>query len=661
MRFYTVGILLAGLAAGAAVEDSGEYEYVVIGSGPGGGTLAANLARGGHSVFLIEAGDDAGETAETSLVEKLPPWFLRASETPGLAWEFFVNHYKDQNQARRDYKYTYKLRNGTYYVGLDPPPEAKPLGIYYPRGSTVGGSSSVNAMFFITPPDRTWDYIAELTKDESWAPENMRKYFEEIENNSYLPSGQPGHGYHGFISATNDKYITSRPGVTRVVKEAMREIEGVKVKSQKQLSEMLRRDVNRIDADRYQKPYVFNPVWHITPRGRRVGARDRVMDTIKARRPDGSPKYPLTLSTHSLATRILFESSSTYHDKPRATGVEYLVGRALYAADSRYNSCKLGKRKIVRASREVIVSGGAFNTPQLLKLSGIGPRKELEKLKIPVVVDLPAVGNYLQDSYEGSVRVHAAIPWENDPYAECRNDSADPCLQQWKRGTGIYTQSLGNVDMLVRSSVSENKDCDIWAFGGAGQSFHGFFPGYSMGTDPNTTFWWSILKMNSGNQAGTVTLRSKNPRDTPLINFNYFQQNGDRDLEAMAEAAELALRILNATGPPRTPFKIIDPTPGISIKQAIKDSAYSHHASSTCRMGPKDDPKYCVDSKFRVNGVKGLRVVDASIFPRTPGAFPVSPTFTVSQKASHLLLAEASKGQQRSQEHGYSRGHDSSY
>lgn len=97
-------------------------------------------------------------------------------------------------------------------------------------------------------------------------------------------------------------------------------------------------------------------------------------------------------------------------------------------------------------------------------------------------------------------------------------------------------------------------------------------------------------------------------------------------------------RVFNATGAPYAPFEIIEPSPEIETKQSIKDNAYSHHVTSTCRMGPKDDPDYCVDPDFNVNGVEGLRVVDASVFPRTPGAFPVVPVFMISQKASHVIL-----------------------
>ncbi|KAI0854781.1 hypothetical protein F4860DRAFT_507953 [Xylaria cubensis] len=640
--------LLTGVVAGLPSAGSGhteEYEYVIIGSGPGGGTLAANLARDGHSVFLIEAGEDKGD----GLLQRAPAYADTNSEHPDQSWAFFVGHYQNDTQARRDWKFTYRLNNGSLYYGLDPPDNAEPLGIFYPRGASVGGSSQANAMNFILPPDNDWEYIAELTGDDSWKAQNMRDHFIQLERNLYTNGEQPGHGYNGYISSNmnNISYVLNRPGFVDMVSSSIQETEGIKVESREQMTELLQRDLSRIDTNRYEQGVVFRFPLHINALRERSSARDYVIDTLNSRTSNGASKHPLTLSTNSLATRVLFDTTG---DRPKAYGVEYLKGEGLYGADRRYNASQTGELKQVTATREVIVAGGAFNTPQILKLSGVGPREELENLDIPVVKDLPAVGNYMQDNYEGPIVVRAATTFsEGNPYANCTfdytNPETDPCYNEWHDShTGAYGEGGAPIAMLYRSSHSENNDTDLFFFGAPGAVFDGHYPGYSQYQAPPETWFWSMVKMQPRNQAGTLRLRSANPRDVPDIQFNFFEQGGDQDLAAMVEGVEHAMRIFDGVSAPYAPFKIVEPSvpgSGVSVEQGVRDLAFGHHVSSTCRMGPKDAEDYCVDSEFRVNGIDGLRVVDASVFPRTPGAFPVAPTFMISYKAYKLLIAEA--------------------
>ena len=190
--------------------------------------------------------------------------------------------------------------------------------------------------------------------------------------------------------------------------------------------------------------------------------------------------------------------------------------------------------------------------------------------------------------------------------------------------------------------MSKTKENDIFLFGSAAGSFHGYYPGFSTERASPTGWFWSVVKMLTGNPRGTVKLRSANPRDVPQIDFNFFAEGEEQDLPALAEGVEFGLRMFNSTGAPYAPFKILEPKPGVELRQSIKDETFGHHATSTCRMGPRGDSDYCVDSKFRVNGVDGLRVVDASIFPQSPGAMPVLPTMLLGQKASETLLEDLS-------------------
>ena len=186
--------------------------------------------------------------------------------------------------------------------------------------------------------------------------------------------------------------VTS-PNVRQVLSGVLREAEGIEVEDAEEIAELLRRDVNRLDTNRYASPLTFALPLAISPTaGRRSSIGRHINDVVGA-------GHPLTTSLHSLVTRILFDRKRGR--QPRAVGVEYMVGEGLYSADRRYNSSQRGELRTVRAKREVIISGGTFNTPQILKLSGIGPRAELERLRIPVVVDLPAVVSCSPNSLPG--------------------------------------------------------------------------------------------------------------------------------------------------------------------------------------------------------------------------------------------------------------------
>jgi choline dehydrogenase len=163
-----------------------------------------------------------------------------------------------------------------------------------------------------------------------------------------------------------------------------RETEGIDVADASEMSKLLLRDLNGIDPRRYENGLMYSTPVAISPDTEaRSGAGIYINQVIDA-------GHPLTVSFHSLATRVLTKNVEN-NKKPQAYGVEYMVGEGLYSADGRYDPEQTGEIRKVHAKHEVIVSGGAFNTPQILMLSGIGPREELEAWNIPVVVDLPAV------------------------------------------------------------------------------------------------------------------------------------------------------------------------------------------------------------------------------------------------------------------------------
>jgi choline dehydrogenase len=185
----------------------------------------------------------------------------------------------------------------------------------------------------------------------------MRKIFERIEKNNYLPVGTAGHGFNGYFE-TNTNKPTSIVQPVLGIMQAIAQNFSLPT-NQSNIAALMTSDANFFDPQRDFKAGIWGLPIHAKANGERYSSRDYIQDTI-------DKKFPLTLSLNSLATRVLFSNSSSCAGKPRATGVEFLQGKSIYKADSRYQSGAKGVLKTAIARKEVILSGGTFNTPQLL-------------------------------------------------------------------------------------------------------------------------------------------------------------------------------------------------------------------------------------------------------------------------------------------------------
>jgi choline dehydrogenase len=199
--------------------------------------------------------------------------------------------------------------------------------------------------------------------------------------------------------------------------------------------------------------------------------------------------------------------------------------------------------------------------------------------------------------------------------------------------------------VVKTSSMSESPDLIMFCLSGM---FTGFFPGFSRVVPTPNTWTWDVLKIRPRQAGGTVELRSSNPQDIPEINFRFFEDGQDNnDLKAMSEGVSLARDINAGVSAPDGPFQELIPGPDINtdkeIEEEVLDQAFSHHASCTCSIGADDDAMACLDSKFMVRGVTGLRVVDASSLPRVIGAFPTLALCLISEKATDVILQDAGK------------------
>ncbi|PWJ91303.1 choline dehydrogenase [Flavobacterium araucananum] len=589
-----------------------KFDYVIVGSGAGGGPLAANLALAGFTVMLLEAGGK-----EASVSYSVPSYAPLAADNEYYRWDFFVRHYKDQKQQEKDPKFV-----------------SSKDGILYPRSSTLGGCTAHNAMITTYPSNSDWEYIQQITGDDSWNPINMRRYFEKIENCRYLDSitaKETGHGTGGWLGVEKAN-ISKAPKDWQLIKtlETCKE-KGFNAEKIGPINENL--DPNAIDVAKDDSSGYFT-VPQSTYDMTRNGSREFVLNVQK--------QFPerLIIETHALASKILFDEK----DDTKAIGIEYLQGAYLYAATPRYNEhCQLTEpeTKRVYVNEEVILACGVFNTPQLLMLSGIGDKEQLEEFDIAIRINLPGVGNNLQDRYEISLINEMQSSFKVNEIAKYSDDPEDdPFLSQWlKHREGPYN-SIGSPLMYMKKSFPEKINPDIILFARTVR-FEGFFPNWFWTFRPiHNQFSWTVLKAHTNNRNGVVKLKSSNPRDTPYINFNSFSDNGE-DLNDLTEGFKFARVLMQDS-----PFKIKEVLPGVEvqsdhdIKEFIKNQAWGHHASCSCPIGADDDKMAVLDSRFRVRGAKKLRVVDASVFPKIPGTFIVTPIYMVSEKASEVIIED---------------------
>ncbi len=601
-----------------------DCDYVIVGSGAGGGTLAARLAEAGMRVVVLEAGGDPRDAPGLPEDYDVPAFHPLASEHPALRWDFFVQHYADGTRQRRD-------------------PKLQPTGIYYPRAGTLGGCTAHNAMILAAPHDSDWDEIAALTNDASWGASAMQPYFQRLESCRYHPVwhalsrlglNPTGHGWDGWLpterampwqvledrrllAAVTESAIAALHGSSRLVR-ALRRL----LQSRLDLNDrrLLRRNADGL---------CFTPL--STNRHQRMGTRERLLD-VAARHPDR-----LRIELHALATRVMFDGN-------RAVGVEYLKGERIYRAHPGASG-RRGEQRVAHARREVILAGGAFNTPQLLMLSGIGRRETLTRQGIAVRLELPGVGRNLQDRYEIGVVNQMARPWRVLDGANFTR--GDKLYGEWLRHkTGMYVSNGATLAVSLRSRP-DLRVPDLFCMALLAD-FKGYFPGYSrVIAERHDYLTWAVLKAHTNNRAGEVTLRSANPRDTPLVNFRYFEEGSDKSGEDL-KAVITALRFVRQMTQELKRDGLIrrEELPGDSVQtdeqlaDYVRNNAWGHHASCSCAIGPRE-ASGVLDTRLRVHGVERLRIVDASVFPRIPGFFIAGAVYMVAEKAADMILQDA--------------------
>ena len=453
---------------------------------------------------------------------------------------------------------------------------------YQPRGKVLGGSSSINAMIYIRGHRWDYDHWASLG-NPGWAYDDVLPYFKKAENNE-----RGTDDYHAVGGPLNVAELRSPLGIGKTFLEAAQ-----------QMQLPLTDDFNGADQEGVG-------AYQVTQKdGRRCSAAAAYL-TPALERPN------LQIVTEAPATNLLLEGR-------KALGVAY-----------RHD----GVAKEVRARRDVIVSGGAFASPQLLLLSGIGPARELRQLGIDVAHELPGVGKNLRDHID-------FISAFKTEYEETIGAtwgmlaSLPSAIAQFRReGRGWLTSNFAETGGFAKSDPSlELPDLQfhfvVSVVDDHARKRH-FARGYSCHV--------CLLRPKS---VGQVSLASADPSVAPLIDPNFLAER--QDLDTMIKGARLMQQILEAPafaphrGEELYPVNIAD---NAALAQAIRDRADTvYHPVGTCKMG--HDHMAVVDAELRVHGMENLRVADASIMPTLIGGNTNAPTIMIGEKAADMIRRAA--------------------
>ncbi len=465
----------------------------------------------------------------------------------------------------------------------EPEPYMNDRRIYHARGKVLGGSSSINGMIFQRGNPLDYERWAADAGMESWDYAHCLPYFKRMEN--CLSGDDVFHGHDGPL-------VLERGPATNPLFEAF-------------FSAAEQAGYPRTDDVNGHRQEGFAPFDRNVHRGRRLSAARAYLHPVMDR-PN------LTVRTRSYATKVLFEGN-------RAVGIRYRRGRA---------------EKEVRG-KEIILCGGAINTPQLLQLSGVGNASELRALGIDEVADLPGVGENLQDHLEVYVQYNCKQPV-----------SVQPALAKWKR------PGIGAKWLFLRSGPAASNHFEGGGFVRSNDEaaypnlmFH-FLPiairydGSAPGGDHG--YQVHIGPMYSDTR-GTVKIRSRDPGEKPALRFNYLSTEQDR--REWVEAIRIARDILNQPALDEYNGGEISPGPKIQSDEEILDWVASDgetalHPSCTAKMGT--DPMSVVNpSDMRVHGLDGLRVVDASVMPYVTNGNIYAPVMMVAEKAADLILGNS--------------------
>ena len=468
-------------------------------------------------------------------------------------------------------------------------PEAELSGgkSYLPRGKVLGGTGTINAMIYVRGQREDFNNWRRWG-NTGWGYDEVLPYFKKSEDNE---------------RGASDHHAVGGP--MRVSDMAHYELTDAFVAAGIEAGYPRNDDFNGPSQDGFG----YNQA---TIRNGRRGSTS--IDFLRPARRRGN----LKVFTHALATRILFE-------KGQASGVEYR---------------RDGTLQSISARREVIVTSGSFNSPQLLQVSGVGPAELLKQHGIPVVADLAGVGANLQDHFQLSVSYRCSRPVTVNDYVNNPLRRIAMGAQYLLFRKGLMATNATMVGGCIRTDPAlpapdAKLQLRLWGRSITGRSRE------RMGLHPFSSFLVSVMLLHPDNR-GTVRIQSADSSVQPEIRFNYFESERDR------KASLVSLRAIRKimAMPAIAPYVAEEMSPGPKCENDAelldfcrRNGTTNHHSVGTCKMGIDDQA--VVDARLRVRGVGRLRVVDASIMPAIVGGNPNATIVMIAEKGAAMMLEDA--------------------
>ncbi|MBU3738909.1 MAG: glucose-methanol-choline oxidoreductase [Rhodoferax sp.] len=457
---------------------------------------------------------------------------------------------------------------------------------YQPRGRVLGGSSSVNAMVYTRGQPQDYDGWRDLG-NPGWGFDDVLPYFKAGEHSECFGPTP----YHGMGGPLNVCFLRSPSAINRAFVSACVE-QGLPYNP----------DYNGASQ------LGCSPAQVTQKNGERWNA-------ARAYLPEPGRRPLLDVRLQATTQRLLLEGR-------RAVGVEYRQG---------------GRLQQVRARREVLVCAGAFGSPQLLMLSGIGPGAHLQSLGIPVALDLPGVGSNLQDHIT-TVLIHRTAQAADTFGLSWRGALAIwRGIREWReQRSGIVTSNVAETQGFLSTEPATGRPDIQLAFCTGIVDDHTRKPHRGHGYTLHVT----LMRPNS---RGTVRLASARPQDAPLIDPAFLSDQDD--LRRLAAGSRMGYDILHSPALDRYRGELLYPFPrddeaGVhAFLRRHSDTEY--HPCGSCQMGPHPAEGAVVDARLRVHGMEGLRVADASVMPRIVSGNTNAPTLMIAEKAAALMRAAA--------------------